>query len=171
MSMTDLATLARDIRILKDIEEIKRLKHRYFRCIDMANLEELATLLHPDVTVDFVGGTYRFQLTGAAEYVRMIGEAFHADFVGQHNGHHPEIDVLSETEATGLWYLSDVALNLRSMVSTIGSALYRDRYVRLDGVWKIRTTQYERIFEIVEPIEKRPNLTAHWLGLHGKKLG
>src|SRR5271165_7094285 len=132
MSTTpDLAALAHDIRILKDIEELKRLKHRYFRCIDMANLTELAELLHPDVTVDFIGGTYRFQLTGRDEYVRMIGEAFHADFVGQHNGHHPEIEVLSETEAKGLWYLSDVALNLRSNVSTIGSALYRDRYVKL----------------------------------------
>ena len=166
----DLADLARDIRILKDIEEIKRLKHRYFRCIDMANLTELAELLHEDVTVDFVGGTYRFQLTGRDEYVRMIGQAFHAEFVGQHNGHHPEIDVLSETEATGVWYLSDVALNLRSNVSTSGSSLYRDRYVKVDGVWKIRETAYHRIFEIVEPIEKRPNLTAHYLALHGQKL-
>ncbi len=166
MTETDLA---RDVRILMDIEAIKRLKHRYFRCIDMANLLE-SELLHEDVTVDFVGGSYRFQLTGRDEYVRMIGQAFHADFVGQHNGHHPEIDVLSETEATGLWYLSDVALNLRSKVSTIGSSLYRDRYVKIDGVWKIRTTQYERIFEIVEPIEKLPNLTAHYLALHGKKL-
>jgi len=35
----------------------------------------------------------------------------------------------------------------------------------------LRETAYHRIFEIVEPIEKRPNLTAHYLALHGQKLG
>jgi hypothetical protein len=29
-----------------------------FRCVDTANLEELATLVHEDVTVHFMGGTY-----------------------------------------------------------------------------------------------------------------
>jgi hypothetical protein len=166
----DLAELARDIRILKDTEAVKRVKYRYFRCIDTANLTELAELIHEDVEVDLIGGTYRFQTRGRDNYVRMIGNAFHADFIGIHNGHHPEIDILSETEAKGLWYLSDVAMDLTTKVATVGSALYRDRYVKVDGAWKIRETQYERVVEIVETLEKRPNLTAHWLALHGKKL-
>jgi len=166
----DLAELARDIRILKDTEAVKRVKHRYFRCIDTANVTELAELLHEDVEVDLIGGTYRFQTQGRDNYVRMIGDAFHAEFIGLHNGHHPEIDILSETEARGTWYLSDIAVNLRDNMSTMGSSLYRDRYVKVDGVWLIRETRYERIVEIVERLEKRPNLTAHYLALHGKKL-
>lgn len=166
----DLAELARDIRILKDTEAVKRVKYRYFRCIDTANLTELAELIHEDVEVDLIGGTYRFQTQGRDNYVRMIGDAFHADFVAMHNGHHPEIDILSETEAKGLWYLSDIVLNLRDNACTMGSAFYRDRYVKVDGAWLIRETHYERVVEIVETVEKRPNLTAHYLARHGKKL-
>jgi len=47
-----------DIQRLMDIEAIKQLKHAYFRCIDTANLEELATLFHDDVEAHFIGGNY-----------------------------------------------------------------------------------------------------------------
>ena len=33
-----------DVQRLMDMEAIKKLKHAYFRCIDTANMEELATL-------------------------------------------------------------------------------------------------------------------------------
>ena len=40
--------LRRDIQRLMDMEAIKQLKYAYFRCVDTANLEELATLFHDD---------------------------------------------------------------------------------------------------------------------------
>ena len=54
--------LRNDIQRLMDIEAIKQLKHAYFRCVDTANLEELATLFHDDVTVHFRGGNYEWKL-------------------------------------------------------------------------------------------------------------
>ncbi len=41
--------LAKQVQVLRDIEEIKRLKHAYFRCIDTLNIEELKRLTHPKV--------------------------------------------------------------------------------------------------------------------------
>jgi len=165
-----LDELARQVQALRDIEEIKRLKHAYFRCIDTANMTELAQLVHPEVTTCYVGGSYRIELKNQAEFLEMIANSFNAECVGRHNGHHPEIEILSETEATGTWYLHDVFLNFRVMVKTEGTALYRDRYVKVDGRWVIKHQGYERIYEIVERIEKVPNLTTNTLAVTGRRL-
>ena len=99
--------LRRDIQRLMDIEAIKQLKHAYFRCIDTANFEELETIFHPDVTVNFVGGAYEWKLQGRDEYLANLRNSFTREAIGHHNGHHPEIQILSETEATGIWYFCD----------------------------------------------------------------
>ena len=159
--------LRRDIQRLMDLEAIKQLKYAYFRCVDTANLEELATLLHEDVSVHFVGGTYEWQFSGRQQYVDNIGMAFTKGAVGQHNAHHPEIQMLSDTEATALWYLADNMWILNHKVKTHGTALYRDRYLKVDGRWLIRDTRYERIYEINEQLEADPSLSSHYLGVHG----
>lgn len=159
--------LRRDIQRLMDIEAIKQLKHAYFRCVDTANLEELGTLFHEDVTVHFRGGNYEWNLQGREEYVNGIGQSFSREAVGQHNAHHPEIQILSDTEATAIWYLADNMWILNHNAKTHGTALYWDRYLKVDGKWLIKETNYERIYEINETLEQRPNLSSHYLGVHG----
>lgn len=159
--------LRKDIQRLMDIEAIKQLKHAYFRCVDTANLEELGSLFHDDVTVHFRGGNYEWKLQGREEYVNNIGQAFSTEAVGQHNAHHPEIQILSDNEATALWYLADNMWILNHNFKTHGTALYWDRYLKVDGKWLIRETNYERIYEINDVLEERPNLSSHYLGAHG----
>jgi len=162
--------LARQVQVLRDIEEIKRLKHAYFRCIDTANLEELRRITHPEVTTCYIGGSYRIELTNQDEFIEMIASSFNSESVGRHNGHHPEIEILSETEATGKWYLHDDFSNFRVMFRTEGTAIYEDRYVKVDGRWLIKHQSYWRIYEKVERIEKKPKLTIHKLAETGRKL-
>jgi hypothetical protein len=159
--------LRRDIQRLMDIEAIKQLKHAYFRCVDTCNLDELGSLFHQDVKVCFKGGGYEWNLNGRDEYVKNIGMSFSSEAIGHHNAHHPEIQMLSETEATGLWYLADHMWILNHNALTSGTALYWDRYVKEDGRWLIRETNYERIYEINETLEERPRLSSHYLGVHG----
>jgi len=159
--------LRANIQQLMDIEAIKQLKHAYFRCIDTANLEELASLFHDDVLVHFKGGGYEWQLNSKQEYVDNVGMAFSNQAIGHHNGHHPEIQILSETEATGIWYLADNMWILNHKAFTTGTALYWDRYVKVDGRWLIRETRYERIYEINQQLEEVPALGSHYLGAHG----
>jgi hypothetical protein len=159
--------LRKDIQRMMDIEAIKQLKHAYFRCVDTANLEELGTLFHEDVTVHFRGGNYEWKLQGREEYVNNIGQSFSTEAVGQHNAHHPEIQILSETEASALWYLADNMSILNHNVKTHGTALYWDRYLKVDGKWLIKETNYERIYEINDVLEERPKLSSHYLGVHG----
>ncbi len=40
---------------LLDIEDIKNLKHRYFRAIDMADFDLLNNIFTDDITVDYRG--------------------------------------------------------------------------------------------------------------------
>ena len=49
---------------LIDIEEIKNLKHRYFRAIDMADFDLLDNVFSSDISIDYRGGTYRWESSG-----------------------------------------------------------------------------------------------------------
>ena len=159
-----------NIQHLMDIEAIKQLKHAYFRCVDTANFEELATIFHPDVTVRFKGGTYEWNLDGREAYLESLKTSFTQEAVGHHNGHHPEIQVLSETEATGIWYLTDNMWVLNFEFFTTGTALYWDRYLKVDGRWTIRETAYERLYELPSRLEERPSFSSHYLAHHGTPL-
>ena len=159
--------LRRDIQHLMDIEAIKQLKHAYFRCIDTANLEELASLLHPEVEVDFTGGSYAWKFHGREPYLEAVAKAFDRQSIGHHNGHSPEIQLLSPTEATAIWYLADHMWVLKHQHLTTGAALYRDHYLKVDGRWLIHQTRYQRLYEIHQTLDSNPALTAHYLGVHG----
>ena len=161
--------LRRDVQRLMDIEAIRQLKYAYFRCVDTANLEELATLLHEEVSVHFVGGTYELKVQRKQDYVNNIAMSFSREAVGQHNAHHPEIQILSDSEATAIWYLADNMWILNHKLLTRGTVLYWDRYLKVDGRWLIRDTRYERLYEINETLDEGPKLSSHYLGVHGPK--
>lgn len=162
----DPASLRSGLQLLMDIEAIKRVKHSYFRCLDTANFEELATLFHDEVSVHFVGGFYEWKLQGRDAYIDSIRKSFHRSAVGHHNGHHPEIRIESETEATGIWYLAD-HMWIQPNFYTTGTALYWDRYVKQAGRWSIRETRYERIYEFMRALEEPIQPTSHYLAHHG----
>lgn len=163
----DPGSLRRGLQLLMDIEAIKRVKHAYFRCIDTANLDELAELFHEDVSVHFVGGFYEWKLRGRDAYLESIRKSFHRAAVGHHNGHHPEIRVESETEATGIWYLADQMWMLEHQFLASGTAVYWDRYQKVDGRWVIRETRYERIYEINQKLPENPPFTTRYLAEFG----
>lgn len=166
-STGDIEALRADIQRLMDMEAIKQVKYAYFRCIDTANLDELGTLFHEDVEVHFLGGTYEWKLQGRTEYLESIGASFSRESVGHHNGHHPEIQMLSATEATGIWYLADNMWILNHNAFTTGTAIYWDRYVKENGRWLIRETRYERLYELNSVLNERPSFDSHYLATHG----
>jgi hypothetical protein len=165
-----LATIAAQVQSLVAVEEIKKLKYRYFRCFDMADLRGISELFHPDVTLDVNGGVYRFRLEGRDKFLEMVRDGAHAEMIMQHNGHHPEIDLVSPIEARGVWYLQDAVWEFRRKLHITGAAIYRDRYLKVDGTWLIKDVGFERIHEIVEPIERSPNVTFSYLAQHARQL-
>jgi hypothetical protein len=76
-----------------------------------------------------------------------------------HTGHHPEIEITSNTEATGKWYLQDIFYNLDHNTVTQGTALYEDIYLKLDETWLIKHSEYDRIWEEVSPVNPKTKFT------------
>ena len=144
--MSDTGTLAARIQALEDLEAIKRLKHRYWRCLDQKRWDELATCFAADATVDYGSGRYRFQGVDAImQFLRTsLGEE--SGTFGLHHGGHPEIELLGPTAARGTWVLYNFLFNPGQKRNVRIGAYYADEYVKVGGEWKIRHTGYAALF-------------------------
>ena len=144
-----LEALEKEIQRLKDIEEIKALKSRYFAALDTKDWEGLKATFHPDVTTSYSDGKLSFH--GPEEVANYMAENMPQTEITLHQGHTPEIIIVSDTEAIGHWYLQDNLIfakgNPYEGTQIQGSALYTDKYVKEDGKWLIKETGYLRIYE------------------------
>lgn len=90
------------------VEDIKRLKAKYFRCVDTRDWEGYRSVFADDVvfdiTQDMPDGGYVVGGDAAADIAR---NSLTADIVSVHHGHCPEIEILSPTTATGIWAMED----------------------------------------------------------------
>lgn len=157
-----------DIDELVAIEEIKRLKYAYLRCLDQKNWAELATLFTEDAIARYSGGKY--SKDGRDAIVEWLADAMGAEtFHSSHRCTHPEIELLSADEATGVWALDDTVIETSFDVTIRGAAFYEDRYRRVDGRWLIAETGYKRSFEELQPRDgsSPPTLTASWWATDG----
>jgi hypothetical protein len=139
-----------DVQRLLEIEAIKQLKYRYFRHLDSKEWDALAELLAPDASSSYGDGKYAFQ--GRDAIVRFLrGALGRPTILTAHHGHHPEIELSSETTATGIWSLWDHVIDLQHGVEIGGAAFYRDTYVKRDGAWRFQSTGYQRTYEEMKP--------------------
>jgi hypothetical protein len=129
-----------------DVAAIVALKHAYFRLLDTKAFDELGRLLTEDASCAFDSGELCFD--GRDAFVGFLHRELAAPgIVTVHHGHHPEIDVVSPTLATGTWYLEDRVIVDAQDFELHGTALYEDEYRKDDGRWRIARTGYRRIFE------------------------
>jgi hypothetical protein len=129
-----------------ELEAIRRLKYAYFRLLDLKEFTQLGLLLTEDATTAYEDG--KTALTGRDAIVEWLAESLgHPGIATEHHGHHPEIDLLSATEATGTWYLQDRVIVPAADLEIGGTAFYSDRYRKTDDGWRISHTGYRRVFE------------------------
>lgn len=135
---------------LEETEAIKRLKYRYMRSIDQKLWDEMRRCFTPDATTSYSGGKYAFE--GIEAIMKFMIESMdRSSFLSSHRVHHPEIDFTSPTAATGRWALDDYVIDTQHGLTIHGAAFYEDRYVKVQGAWKIQHTGYERTFEQMQP--------------------
>jgi len=161
--------MAYTLQHLSDLEDIRTLKHRYFRAIDTADAALLDGLFTEDVTVDYRGGTYRVAFSGRGNMIEFLLNSFHSGAVAMHHGHMPEISLTGADDAEGLWYLEDIFISTEAGTYTAGSAIYKDLYRREHGRWKIARTEYDRVIELITPLSADTKITAHHLAKAGRK--
>jgi hypothetical protein len=154
---------------LVEIELIKRVKYAYFRCLDLKQWDEIAELFTEDATCAYSAGAYSFEGRDAIVdfFRRSMGRE---TFLSSHKAHHPEIDLTGPTTAVGGWALEDTVIDLQWGLDIRGAAFYEDRYVKVDGTWKIAHTAYKRVFEELSPRAGREGLqvTASWWETGGR---
>ena len=129
-----------------DIEAIKRLKARYFRCLDTRDWEGWGRVFATDAVLE----------VPEAEVVEHGREAIVASVSAAltgattvHHGHMPEIELTGPDTATGIWAMFDYVewppSESGSRVGLQGYGHYREEYVREDGEWRIARTRLERL--------------------------
>lgn len=135
---------------LEEIEEIKKVKARYFRLMDQKRWNEWKELFTEDVTAVYHGAPRGSQgeeqaalrCDGRENLVAKVSSLL-ANVVSMHHGHMPEIEVTSPTTATGIWAMFDY---LRFPSSTLkGYGHYEEDYVKEAGAWKIKRILLTRL--------------------------
>jgi hypothetical protein len=139
-----------------EIESIRQLKYRYFRYLDSKLWDPLKELFVPEAVSSYGGGKYCFE--GRDAILDFLIDSLGPTMLTMHHGHHPEIDLTSESSATGIWALEDLVIDTANELTIRGAAYYQDEYVKSRGEWKIRSTGYERLFEEIESRKDRPSL-------------
>ena len=94
------------VQRLLDLEELRRLKARYFRSIDTQQWDEFAEVFTEDAVLEVP--EVDAVMEGREAIVSMVSSAL-AGATTAHHGHMPEIDVTGPDSATGIWAGSNVA--------------------------------------------------------------
>lgn len=152
-----MPTLEERIARLEAIEEIKALKHRYLRACDAKRPDEFRDCFVAEgATIDYGPQVGRFEdADGIAEVFGRIALRRVDDRVvilDMHHAVHPEISVLSETEATGAWTLRFRQVNLVDRTERVSAIEYADRYVVEDGAWRIASCVVTVLWTLAKPL-------------------
>ena len=144
-----LEALEKEIQRLKDVQAIKELKSRYFCALDTKDWDALEKTMTEDIVTSYSNGKLVFH--GPKEITDYFKKTMPKTEITLHQGHNPEIWFESDTVAYGKWYLQDVLIFAKGDpyegLQVEGSAIYRDRYVKVDGEWLIQDIGYKRIYE------------------------
>lgn len=141
------------------LEEIRALKFRYLRCIDLKLWDELGDTFTDDAVANY--GTHAvgepLHLAGREQIVDFMRSSLGPNIITVHFASHPEIEIDGD-RATGSWCFEDTVIVTDARIVIRGSAYYQDRYERgSDGRWRIKLTGYERTYEAMMSLDDLPS--------------
>ena len=114
---------------LAAIEEIRQLKYRYFRTLDLKQWDEFGDCLAEDVVARY--GTQAMDkplhFDNRADVVEFMSGNLGTDIISIHIASHPEIAVDGDT-ATGSWGFEDTVIVPSFEVQVRGGGYYQDEY-------------------------------------------
>jgi len=129
-----------------DLEEIRRLKARYFRHLDRKEWEQMREVFATEAHMDADGYTS----DGRNEIIAFLDKVLTGTRT-VHHGHMPEIDVDGDT-AHGIWAMEDYVEFGQSdgtwhdpPKGLRGYGHYEEDYVREDGAWRIARLKLVRL--------------------------
>lgn len=146
-----------DLQRLVAIDEIKQLKARYWRGVDLKDRALFRGVFTDNAEIDMTdaGGGDAFQDQSSILY-HPKPDVFVENSLNTlkgvttaHHGYPPEITLLSPTEATAIWPMEDHLWADREGADIgfkhlQGFGHYYDRYVKTDAGWKIAAMTLKR---------------------------
>jgi len=136
-------TLEERIARLEAIEDIKRLKARYWYACDHKDAEGVCDcFMDGPIEIDYAGSTGK---VGHRDELRAVFEkgAPRASIVELHHGGPPRIEIVDETHAKGVWSLYYHLMDTERRVINHVGGYYHDEYTKVDGEWRISKTRFE----------------------------
>ncbi len=133
---------------LAAVEEIKNLKARYFRCVDTFDLEGWLEVFTDDAETLYDSEVSRGD--AQVQAARFSGlEEIRAYWTGNpgrlqsvHHGHTPEIEIISDVEAHGIWAMEDIVEFAEMLFHGYGH--YYETYRKVGGEWRIAKLHLRR---------------------------
>ena len=136
-----------EIERMTAIEDIRRLKARYFRCLDTKDWDGFRDVFAADAEMDMRPEAGERGLVHGNQAIADFVHGVVGDVETVHHGHMPEIDLTSTTTATGIWAMEDL---LRwpaggPFGSMHGWGHYHETYTKEGGSWRIQTLALTRL--------------------------
>ena len=136
------------LRRMVELEELRRLKAAYFRFYDTKDWDNWLSLLTEDATLCAEPNTIWEQ---AQQPLFLKGRKAIGDYlIGRaslrttvHHGHTPEIELMSDTEATGIWAMEDIIEYEDQCLH--GHGHYHETYRKVDGQWRFASIHLKRL--------------------------
>lgn len=135
------------------LAELSALKARYFRCLDLKDWDGFQALFTEDAVFDMRDGRGtnldpQAVVHGATAIRRFVSEAV-ANLVTVHQGHAPELRLIDDDEATGVWPLHDLLWPAPGSDAPFrrfeGFGHYHERYRRTPQGWRIAALKLTRL--------------------------
>ncbi|MCR9105901.1 MAG: nuclear transport factor 2 family protein [Gammaproteobacteria bacterium] len=127
---------------LEAIEAIKQLKHRYFHACDTKQTDRVRDCFAEGV-IDLRYGRIG-EFSDRQQMLAVFTELACQDhIIEMHHGQNPQIELLGEDRATGIWGLYYYMIDTRRNTATQLAGFYEDEYAFVDGQWRIVKSHYE----------------------------
>lgn len=136
-----------DTTELAEIEEIKRLKSRYFSLMDTKRWDEWAEVFTDDAVMDVSDGTgQELVWRGRDQIVANVRGAIDSART-VHHGHMPDLRLTGAGSASGLWAMEDIVEHEGpdGSIAVHGYGHYHETYRKTGGRWQIASLRLTRL--------------------------
>jgi hypothetical protein len=138
-----------EVEKLLAIEEIKRVKSKYFYGLDHKDWDLWRReVFAADGKLDVPEAS--MECVGIDNIIAWVSEST-ANQVSVHHGHMPNIEITSDRTATGIWAMEDRLYRTKEHPLADGSTFlhgfghYHETYVRASEGWRIASTRLTRL--------------------------
>ncbi|WP_207954730.1 nuclear transport factor 2 family protein [Saccharopolyspora elongata] len=159
----DVRDLARRVARLEAIQEIERLKYRYWRACDSKDPDAFREcFVSEGADIDYGPGLGGFddreKLVELYSKLALRRDGDRWLYNDIHHGMHPDIELIDANTAVGSWTFWFMRVNLADGVVEQASLEYRDRYLVEDGKWKIQSSHVTPLTGVNFPIPEGANV-------------